>query len=394
MKDVRIATVGGNRLIAEELRRGVRQCLAQDMAVAAMEQKEVTAADMADLFVCLPTRVAELARVVPAGKIIGLDIFPTADFFVRVARIPRGVKAYVFHNIARGAQPLLDSCRATGIDDVEFAVLPFEELAEDELAAQLGEARYILGIDALVGPEGLLPQRYGACVRPEARIIPAVRVPTLASAIKLRGWLVSFAHRSLSLEVAEATRSLKDELGGVLRRNREVSASLQQNAATINEVAARMERQCDEFGGLSESAAALAEAVQSIHSIAATIRRIAAQTKLLALNAAIEAARAGEHGRGFAVVAREVGSLAQESSASIDGIGQALSGVRAVVADIVPTINAIADEVRVNQGRFSALARDNLAGNELLTEAFRELEAVEASSDALVAAVDNLLRDV
>ncbi len=74
-------------------------------------------------------------------------------------------------------------------------------------------------------------------------------------------------------------------------------------------------------GHIEERLGSFSALLRQIGGVASTIERIAKQTRLLSLNAGIEAARAGEAGRGFAVVAGEVKSLAEETRAATDRIG-------------------------------------------------------------------------
>ena len=91
----------------------------------------------------------------------------------------------------------------------------------------------------------------------------------------------------------------------------------------------------------TEEAIEQSKVVSKINELTESIREISSQTNLLALNANIEAARAGDAGKGFAVVATEIGSLANQTFQTVDGINEIVGAVNEAVSNMTDCIKEI-----------------------------------------------------
>lgn len=139
-----------------------------------------------------------------------------------------------------------------------------------------------------------------------------------------------------------------------------LSATSEEVAASIQEIAGYAATTNQEMQSLAESTHLLLQGIKTIHEMNLMIKNIASQTNLLALNAAIEAARAGEAGRGFAVVAEEVKKLAAGST-------EAVAKVNSILKDIDARVKSVDDKIRQTSAMAAEQARATAEVQEAIT---------------------------
>jgi aerotaxis receptor len=192
---------------------------------------------------------------------------------------------------------------------------------------------------------------------------------------------VQRALNQLKANLAAIVFDVRGQIGGMLDAAREISsgnsdlsrrtesqaASLEQTAATMDQLTATVRNNADstvraldlvreaqaaaEDGGriagqVEQTMIGITTASQRIADITGVIDGIAFQTNILALNAAVEAARAGEAGRSFAVVATEVRNLAQRCAASAKEIKSVVETSVTQIADGTALVSRTTSQMR------------------------------------------------
>ncbi len=129
---------------------------------------------------------------------------------------------------------------------------------------------------------------------------------------------------------------------GVLRQ--ETTETIRKMQEKFETVVGSNKRVLEVLHAMLAETSSLLEETKKTDEIVGSIQGIARQTKMLGLNAAIEAARAGDMGKGFAVVADNVRSLADETSDSVQKVGNVLIHMGEVVKRLSEPIQEIADQ--------------------------------------------------
>lgn len=205
-------------------------------------------------------------------------------------------------------------------------------------------------------------------------------------------WVSVFTYKKISVEVAEVSEYLGNQLQEMVKITGDISKSIGMTAATIADVDTKIKEERVTMQKTMGIADTLTGAVRDIGGIAESIKHISGQTNLLALNAAIEAARVGEQGRGFAVVAQEVRKLAEESRTATETIRKSVREVQQIAGEIVPTLSGLSSEMLSNQQQIANISQAAQRENTAMTEISRTLESINDISDKLGRSINKLVR--
>jgi len=169
---IKALTVGSSQTVADELLEVAKGIFANNMEITALSIDKLHY-DVADLYLALPTRVDQAARIVPREKIVSFELYPNAKFYVNIAKLPVNAEVVIFNNNTAQANMIKNYCLEQGIDHINFKLLPFAELSREEVIEELKKAKYIAGAGTIVGNNGEL-MNYREYLRPDVVIIPAI----------------------------------------------------------------------------------------------------------------------------------------------------------------------------------------------------------------------------
>ena len=205
--------------------------------------------------------------------------------------------------------------------------------------------------------------------------------------------------------VAAETKNDGDSVDIKMRETVEVSEKGRMDMEHVSEALNNIELS---IRSLEEAVNKVGSASKEIVDIIKLIGDIANETNLLSLNASIEAARAGEAGRGFAVVASEIGSLAKNSTESVEHITEINKLVEDAVSQAGDSVVEIGDSavlIHTAVDTFNTIFNNIKATNELMANVVEKIGHVDevatnvaaiceeqaASSDEIMATSESML---
>ena len=391
---LKLLVIGANQGNAEELKTVVSATVggAAEIVTATLDNyKQVRDAD---LYVCMVNRQQEVESVFGAEKVVGIELVPPTDYFIKISQIPAGSSVVVFNNSSAGTKVLMDYLQRYNLMHVQYEIVPYDEWPAQQVAAKIAAARYITGGVAYVGQGKTLYAKFGEALSPEATIIVSPpRIAASASLSRLAHVFSTLYHKKSLDELSNVSKYLKEKMTDLSVLAMKVANSAAQCIGNTRDlvvtIQAQLQNQSARMQETTIDSRTLVGAVRNIDAVSDTIKNIASQTNLLALNAAIEAARAGEAGRGFAVVAQEVRKLAEQSNNSIVTIQKSIGDVQTIAGRIAPAMEGtvrVSGEIQNKMNEILASVEEESTAVDTLAKELQQLSGISEQLSTVIMA--------
>lgn len=233
MRELNIVAVGSSPLIAAEIQELLQEILGSLFTVNTATTASLQEAAPDTFYICANTQGKKLQGIIPQEQLFIWELHPTTRFFLDIAKIPAHSDVYVFNNLLPYTELLAKECRALGIDTLNFHPLAYMEMPHEEICAQLGKARYIIGVECMLGQDALLSEEFLNAVQPDAKIIPGHRSATIQCVSQLLAAIAEFYLAKFDgASDTESNREILKQVINTLKEaaNRAVTSRLGTNA--------------------------------------------------------------------------------------------------------------------------------------------------------------------
>ena len=192
MRELNIVAVGSSPLIAAEIQGLLQEILGKFFTVDTATTDSLQKATSDTFYICANTQGKKLQSVIPQEQLFIWELHPTTRFFLDIAKIPAGSDVYVFNNLLPYTELLAKECQSLGIDNLNFHLLAYMKMPHNEICAELNKARYIIGVECMLGQEALLSEEFRDAVQPDTKIIPGHRSATIQCVSQLLAAIAEF----------------------------------------------------------------------------------------------------------------------------------------------------------------------------------------------------------
>lgn len=391
MSVMRISTIGSSLPVANELFR-VTELFFSDKVemVNKYDIRKLPDNLTEDLFIVLPTRVEQASQYVPREKVLGVELIPEVQLYVEVAKIPKGKSVGIFNNNTAQGNKILGYIQSYGLDHLNYTVIPFDELSEDQVKELIQGNDVILGMSGFVGKNEVLYTKYREALKPEQQVISFQRTIKPQGIMDIIEQITLFNYREMAKECQEVSVLLNSRMQEVMATSENVTESMKQTDDSVKEAIKMINKQTQQVASTIEITNEMTNAASEIDQTINLIKRIANQTNLLGFNASIEAARAGEAGRGFTVVAQEIKRLADVSRNSVEQIGSLIYNMKDVSSKIVPLMELLTEEFKEIENFVSQISAFTQSDSAAMQDIKMAINEIGETSQKLLEEYDKL----